>query len=363
LGAHNLAKASVASTPRVIITLRNTVQPRTDRSPLRQFFVLLSLFFALVLSASAQSAPPENTLLDDALRQLADRVAAVPLRGPVRLEFFEDANFVADTSKEWEETFRKELEKHRMTVTQDQSATLVRAGLAETPTELVLTASVRYAEKDEVRVVSLPRASFRSTNLPVVPVRIEKQWLYESGDRILDASSLRNGTEAGLVVLAERDSAVTVLLLDASGALKQSISLASAVVRPSRDLRAELAVRADGANVLFPGKTCQFTWSASADPKCHATKSNWRDPTVLTPTCDAGSWKLQADGTDWTTPDLLHVLPIDSSRKGSSGMFSDLPGPVLSINGEQNPASALVVTRNLRTGNYEVYRITLACGN
>jgi hypothetical protein len=135
------------------------------------------------------------------------------------------------------------------------------------------------------------------------------------------------------------------------------------VVRPARDLHAELAVHADDANVLFPGKTCQFTWTASADPKCHATKPTWRGPTVLTPTCDAGAWKLQADATDWTTSDLLHVLPIDSSRKGSTGMFSDFPGPVLSINGEQNPASALVVTRNLRTGNYEIYRITLACGN
>ena len=60
---------------------------------------------------------------------------------------------------------------------------------------------------------------------------------------------------------------------------------------------------------------------------------------------------------------MLQVVPDGSAREGSAAILSELPGPILNVNGEQNPASALVVTRNLHSGNYEVYRITLACGN
>jgi hypothetical protein len=59
----------------------------------------------------------------------------------------------------------------------------------------------------------------------------------------------------------------------------------------------------------------------------------------------------------------LEVVPDGASQEGDSGVLSEFSGPVLSTNGEQNPGSALVVARNLRTGNYEVYKITLACGN
>jgi hypothetical protein len=341
------------------------VQPRPDCPPPCRVFALLFLFLAVAITASAQSLPLDNnTPLDDALRQLADRVASISgLRGPVRLEFFQNVSGVADGRDEWQETFRKELEKRHLGVTQDPSAALLRAGLAETPTQLVLSASVRASEKDEVRLVSLSRGSLPTNNLSVVPVRIEKQLVFESLERILDASSLWNGTESGMVLLVYHDSELSVFRLDGSGALKQSTPLPAGAARLSRNPSGELVVHAEDVNVLLPGKTCQFTWAGSADAKCHSTKPTWRGSTVLTPGCDAGSWKLQSDGTDWTTSDLLQVVPVDSSRKGSSGMFSDFPGPILSINGEQNPASALVVTRNLRTGNYEVYRVTLACGN
>jgi hypothetical protein len=327
--------------------------------------LLLSVLFAYALTPFAQSSPTENNPpLDEALRQLADRVASIPgVRGPLRLEFFDTASAVAEASKEWQETLRKELEKRHLAVTQDSSATLLRVGLAETPTQLVLSGSVREGENDEVRLVTFPRAAFHITNLPVVPVRIEKQLVYDSPERILDAASPSDGSESGMLLLAYQGSELSVLRIDGGGMLKQSIALAPATVRASRDLRAELVVHADDANVLLPAKICQFTWLNSTDAKCHSGKATWRGSTVLTPTCDAGSWKLQAEGTDWTTSDLLQVVPVDSSRKGSTGMFSDFPGPILSINGEQNPASALVVTRNLRTGNYEVYRITMACGH
>jgi hypothetical protein len=118
------------------------------------------------------------------------------------------------------------------------------------------------------------------------------------------------------------------------------------------------------AEVRLAAKSCEFTWTGAGDVKCHNVKQlAWREVTTLTPPCDAGAWRLEADGNDWTTTDLLQAIPANSSQPDTAAAISEFPGPILSINGEQNPSSALVVIRNLRTGNYEVYKITLACGD
>ena len=327
------------------------------------FSLVLSLFLALSVFVP-QSASQESISLDDAVRQLAERVATIPnLHGPVRLQFLQDSNFSSDTGKDWQETFRKEIERRHLSVNDDPAAGLLRVGLAETPTQLVLSASARVAEKDEVRLITFPRANFRAANLPVAPVRLEKQLVYQTPDLILDASPLWNGAQSGMVLLTDHDAALSILRLDATGAVQQSISLTPAGALITRDPHGELTLRSDDASVLLPGKICEFTWPTPAEAKCHSAKTTWRGPTVLTPSCDAGGWKLLADGSDWTTPDLLQAVPDNSSQKGSAAILSDFPGPILCINGEQNSSSALVVTRNLRTGNYEVYKITLACGN
>jgi hypothetical protein len=325
--------------------------------------VSVSLSVATVPPA-AQSPPSEFISLEDGLHQLADRVAAIPnLHGPVRLEFFHDANFENDSAKEWQGSFRQDLDSRHISETEDPTATLLRIGVAETPTQLVLSAAARIADKDEVRFVTFPRATFRVASLPVAPVRLEKQLVYQSSDRILDVSSLGSGGSSGMVVLTYRNGGLEVLRVDSSGAVQQSAPLTAAGTLLSRDPRAEISVPSDANAVILPGKSCKFTWAAPADAECHPAKVVWREPTVLTPSCGAGGWKLLTDGSDWTTSDLLQVVPDSSTQNGSAAVGSDFPGPILSINGEQNPSSALVVTRNLRTGNYDVYKITLACGN
>jgi hypothetical protein len=346
----------------VLSSPQNAVRSSLVRPLLRQFSLLLLSF--LVFFPLPTPSSPADTTIDDAIQQLAERVATIPnLRSPLRLQFFQDTNFETETGKGWQESFRKELEKHHLALTDDPAASLLRIGLAETPTQVVLSASARVLEKDEVRFFTLPRSAFRAANLPVAPIRIERQLVYQSPDRILDASALDNGTEGGMALLVYRNGDISILRIDSSGQLIQTISLAAANAPISRDPSGELTIRPSDATVLLPNKTCDLTWTLPGEPKCHPTKSVWRVSTVLKPSCEAGGWKLLADGPDWSTPDVLQVIPDGALRERSAALLSDFPGPILSINGEQNPASALVVTKNLRTGNYEVYKITLACGN
>jgi hypothetical protein len=199
--------------------------------------------------------------------------------------------------------------------------------------------------------------------MPAVPLRIERQLVFESPEPILDASSWSNGSEGGMVLLAYRNGQLTALQIDRAGAVKQFIPILIADPQPSRDPRGELRVQGTIVDVLLPTKICSFGWASAGEVKCRSVKPVWRGTTVLTPPCDPAGWKIVSEGRDWTVPEVLQVVPDRSARESSAAILSELPGPILNVNGEQNPASALVVTRNLHSGNYEVYRITLACGN
>lgn len=85
--------------------------------------------------------------------------------------------------------------------------------------------------------------------------------------------------------------------------------------------------------------------------------------TVLTSPCDEANWTVSEGGNDPATREVLHLIPDGASEGSSATVMSEFPGPVLNVNAEQGSSSAMIVVRNLRTGNYEVYKISLVCGD
>ena len=311
-----------------------------------------------------------DVILRETAQKLAERVAAIlGLYGSLRLEWHPDAKWSEGESNHWREILRGEFEKRPLNLTEDAGAPALGVFAVETPTQVVLTAKTRISDRDEVRIVAVARALLPPGSLPVAPVRLERQMIYESPDRILDASSLWNGAEGGLALLLYRNFEIVALRVDSGGAVKQSVSLNPANLKPSRDPRAEMTPRGAVASVELLGKSCEFSWESPADVKCHAEKpaaagkSVWRGATLLTSPCDGSSWKLLNSGSEPNIREVLQVVPDGALRESSAAVLSEFPGPILGTNGEQNPSSALVVVQNLRTGNYEIYKITLACGN
>ena len=289
----------------MISSFQNAVRRNSDCPPL---FILTILTILLLAAprASGQSANfgGASTTLDEAAQQLADRVAGIPnLRGLLRVQFFQEAAFATETGKDWQETFRKELEKSRLAVTEDTGTNLLHVGLAETPTEVVLSAGVRLNQKEEARFVAVARTAFALPSGVVSPVRVEQQLVYQSADRILDAAFATDDGGPGLAILTNRAAGLVVLRVAGAGEVKQTVSLAGVGARASRDNEGELAPRGNEADALVAGKACHFTWVAAQDAACHTVKPARRGAAVLKPRCGAGSWKLMGDGTDWFSPD------------------------------------------------------------
>ncbi len=338
------------------------------------FLIPRVLILIAVLAASAGFSRPALADGDVALREtaqrLAERVATIPgLHGPLRLEWHPDSKWSEGESNRWQEILRGEFEKRSQSLTEDAGAPALGVFSSETPTQVVLTAKTRVGDRDEVRIVSVARALLPPGSLPVAPVRLERQMIYESPDRVLDAASLGNGAEGGLALLLYRNYEIVALRVDGKGSVKQSVSLNPANTKPSRDPRAEMTPQGSLVSVELPGKFCEFSWEPPAEVKCRAGKpaaadnSVWRGATLLTSPCDGSRWELLSAGSEPNTREVLQVVPDGALRESSAGVLSEFPGPILGTNGEQNPSSALVVAQNLRTGNYEIYKITLACGN
>jgi hypothetical protein len=311
-----------------------------------------------------------DVALRETAQKLAERVAAIPgLHSALRLEWHPDANWSEAEGAHWQAIIKGEFEKRTLSLTEDAGAPALDIFAAETPTQVVLTAKMSLSERDEVRIVAVARSLLPSGSLPVAPIRLERQKIYESADRILDASPLNNSEDDGLAILLYRNFEIVALRVDLKGAVKETVSLNPANVRPSRDPRAELTMRGSSVSVLFPGKVCEFSWGVPGEIKCHAekpspaNKPDWRGQTLLTAPCDGSSWKLLSSGGDPNAREVLQVVPDGAMREASAAVLSEFPGPILGTNGERNPSSALVIARNLRTGNYEIYKITLACGN
>jgi hypothetical protein len=85
------------------------------------------------------------------------------------------------------------------------------------------------------------------------------------------------------------------------------------------------------------------------------------------------SWHILATGrTDWTESDKITAYQLEKHSVIEVEQPVELPGPILSLGSEQVPSEgdfkgrrqgAIAIVRNLKTGDYEAYRISMACSH
>jgi len=109
-----------------------------------------------------------------------------------------------------------------------------------------------------------------------------------------------------------------------------------------------------------------------ANAKSLATFSGWgSDLTTLKTNCGS-SWQVLATRAgDWTEPDAIQAYEIHEREVVAVSGPVNLPGPVMSLGPETPPSfgepkgprgGAIAVVRNLKTGRYEAYQLSISCG-
>ena len=237
--------------------------------------------------------------------------------------------------------------------------------LERTPAQVVVTADVENGSEKRELFAVIPRAGIPAESGNVSTLRLEKELLWQQSERILDAVFVRgeDGASDRLVVL-QKD--VLNVYEKWSGSWKevQSKPLADATARqrgPHGELYYSLD-QPDRVKIVLAGKTCQASLGDATAQSCHQNLDVWRTGMLLSSQCNSQVWWLRSDGGDMTVPDRLEL--VNPSLPATQAPVAELAtaGPVFSISSGEALRADTAVVFNLSTGNYEVYRIALACG-
>jgi len=137
--------------------------------------------------------------------------------------------------------------------------------------------------------------------------------------------------------------------------------------QPQRSARGQLLIAEDKLNqagILLPGRRCEVSLKDESPVACAALAPEWPAGRLMAlPSCGTQTWWLKSAGGDFASEDRLLLRNTAAGKDAAPVAEMAVAGPVISISAGPNAASATVVLRNLGTGNYEVYRVALACGD
>ncbi len=304
--------------------------------------------------------------LEEAARGLARQIASLAVaHAPLRLVWGNASSLSEAESEALRRAFVAELTGRRVTLTEEAAAPALRVALSETPAHLLFVAAFSGAgDSSEVRMVQVPRAGISVDEHAPSILRLQKELLWRQREPLLDAAELPgDAARPGLLLLLGRESLALLHSEKDSWTLQDSAPLLP-VPAPARDLRGEIRLGGPRAQVILPGRICDASFETKISLDCRAASEPWRAKVPLRSACEAALWRLATGSGDWSVADQIR---LESEREKNSGASParplDLPGPVLSLSPAPENRSAWAVVWNLASGNYEVYRITLACGN
>ncbi len=132
---------------------------------------------------------------------------------------------------------------------------------------------------------------------------------------------------------------------------------------------------------LKPRNSKMFLIAAGIDGRVHLLDNGdkelreftgWgSELTTILSDCDDSWHVLTSERTDWTENDKVTMYKFEEPAALSFEQSIELSGPVLSLGSEQVPlagdrqgsrSGGIAVVQNVKTGEYEAYRISMACG-
>jgi hypothetical protein len=247
--------------------------------------------------------------------------------------------------------------------------------LSENVQGYVWVAQIQNGDDSAVVLQSVPRDP---TSVAPVPesetIVLRKELLWSGPAHILDAIELpAPGSTLGRLFLLELDG-TTAVLADSRNSFSTELPV---VISNPRDPKDDLELADDTMEVILPDNRqanyCKLALVHPAAPVCafaadrmvfiraSPPSSSGDQATSLSSPCDGTDITLATGKDDYTQPDTILAFGASRSERKLSESVA-FPGPVLQLGGVPR-VSAIAVARNLKNGNYEVYRITAACGN
>jgi hypothetical protein len=318
--------------------------------------------------------------LDDAAHDLARKIAVViPAHANVSYEIRNSSSLRPDDVAKIGQEITTDLQARGFSVSAAGDAQIkLIVTLSESWRDFVWIASILGADTSENVIVAVPRLAAESASGSAMRATLRAEKFWEGPERILDAVQ---GTGP------DGRTTITVLLLaDKLEVQEPAGKFEVPVARPlARDPIGKLSSVEVGAPTWFlgPQGLCKVDLDMRGSPECPANDGidapiTGRYPMMLdlrpggpgpagkgmeltvSTACGGSSQFLATSDRDDTQTDTVQVFETETSGPVAISAELDFPGPVLALHSA--PDASRAVVRNLTTGNYEAYRLSVSCG-
>src|SRR5437667_462126 len=177
---------------------------------------------------------------------------------------------------------------------------------------------------------TIPPAGIPGESGSSAPPRLEKELIWQQGERILDAIFLRGETGANDRLVVLQQDLLSVFEKRAEGwKIVQSKPLGETAIT-RRAPHGELYFsqdQPDRVKIVLPGKTCQTKFSDATALSCQQNLDVWRSGELLRSPCDTQAWWLRSDGGDMTMPDRLELVnpALPATQEPVAGLTTNGP--------------------------------------
>jgi hypothetical protein len=254
--------------------------------------------------------------------------------------------------------------------------------LSENFRNLVWTAEIRQGDPASVVLLEVQRSVDTRITATSMPVSIHSEKFWEGPDRILDAGEISDGSGKSWLVLLMRGGLRILDKQSGAETMTEIISNQSA----SRDPWGNLSFIKNGGEFGFflAPRFCSINLATrilsgcSAGDDSSASSSASHVPVMIdvapsgaplpgkgteivigAPVCGGASQFLATGARDYTQPDSLQLFEMKPGGAAAISAELNFPGPITALHASSESPRAVV--KNLSTGNYEAYRLSLSC--
>jgi hypothetical protein len=343
-----------------------------------------TLLFLLVLLGTPPLARSDT--LEDSAKELARKVAAaLPGQDNVSLGMQNSSSLNPEEVARVEQILKSELRNRGIaTPAKGFAGAMVAVTLSESFKNFVLTAQIHAFDADEVVLTAIPRPLEHRVSSDSTRISLHSEKFWEGPQHVLDAAIVAEPNGVNLLLLLTPD-ALLIRNVDSDQAV--SILFPPAAM-PSREPVGFLTQSEDTVIATIGSQICNFSTFSRALLECHprpvdppptgrlfenlaalaqpgpARVDRGAQIAAVPSGCGIDRQYLAAGQGDYTEPDtiLLFESELTQGVVAEKALADVLrfPGPVMSIQSGGAPPRAIV--RNLLTGNYEAYQISISCG-
>jgi hypothetical protein len=354
---------------------RSNLMIPSDRST----STLRAIAFLLVSLGIPQLAFPAN--LEDSAKELARKVAAnvstqqipgPPPRNDISVEIRNLSSLSAMEFDQVRQVFLTELQLSGVAAG-DPSGVPPKAlvTLSESLDRYVWSAEIQLGGVSHVVITSSPRPTENRVVTDAMSITLHSEKFWEGSDRIFDVNfDFLSNLEQRMVLLV-RDGLIVTTPQKNADSTKVEFSPAKNV---GRNPLASLNQYGNKAVSDLDGQECEVDLDRLTLVRCfvprgpvdvsidkiqNSEQPNYGDETkTLLPNCGKRGTLLASGAGDYTQPDSLQIF--DGAAPVSNTL--NFPGPVLKLTQGQDTQFVTAIVRNLKDGNYELYRLSFSCG-